>query len=33
MSQTTFFLGPKCFGQRIRDEPIPHGFKIGKNIR
>jgi hypothetical protein len=32
-SQTTFFLGPKCFGQRIRDEPIPHGFKIEKNIR
>jgi hypothetical protein len=31
-SQTTFFLGPKCFGQRIRDEPIPHGFKIEKNI-
>jgi hypothetical protein len=29
-SQTTFFLGPKCFGQRIRDEPIPHGFKIEK---
>jgi hypothetical protein len=21
------------FGQRIRDEPIPHGFKIKKNIR
>jgi hypothetical protein len=32
-SQTAFFLGPKCFGQRIRDEPIPHGFKIEKNIR
>jgi hypothetical protein len=32
-SQTAFFLGPKCFGQRIRDEPIPHGFKIKKNIR
>jgi hypothetical protein len=31
-SQTAFFLGPKCFGQRIRDEPIPHGFKIEKNI-
>jgi hypothetical protein len=31
-SQTTFFLSPKCFGQRIRDEPIPHGFKIEKNI-
>jgi hypothetical protein len=30
--QTAFFLGPKCFGQRIRDEPIPHGFKIEKNI-
>jgi hypothetical protein len=29
----TFFLGPKCFGQWIRDEPIPHGFKIEKNIR
>jgi hypothetical protein len=28
-----FFLGPKCFGQRIRDEPIPHEFKIEKNIR
>jgi hypothetical protein len=27
------FLGPKCFGQRIHDEPIPHGFKIEKNIR
>jgi hypothetical protein len=26
-------LGPKCFGQQIRDEPIPHGFKIEKNIR
>jgi cell division septum initiation protein DivIVA len=32
-SQTAFFPGPKCFGQRIRDEPIPHGFKIEKNIR
>jgi hypothetical protein len=32
-SQTAFFLGPKCFGQRIHDEPIPHGFKIEKNIR
>jgi hypothetical protein len=32
-SQTAFFLGPKCFGQRIRDEPIPHEFKIEKNIR
>jgi hypothetical protein len=32
-SQTAFFLGPKCFGQRIRDEPIQHGFKIEKNIR
>jgi hypothetical protein len=32
-SQTAFFLGLKCFGQRIRDEPIPHGFKIDKNIR
>jgi hypothetical protein len=31
-SQVAFFLGPKCFGQRIRDEPIPHGFKIEKNI-
>jgi hypothetical protein len=31
-SQTASFLGPKCFGQRIRDEPIPHGFKIEKNI-
>jgi hypothetical protein len=31
--QTAFFLGPKCFGQQIRDEPIPHGFKIEKNIR
>jgi hypothetical protein len=31
-SQTAFFVGPKCFGQRIRDEPIPHGFKIEKNI-
>jgi hypothetical protein len=28
-----FFLGPKCFGQQIRDGPIPHGFKIKKNIR
>jgi hypothetical protein len=27
-----FFLGPKGFGQRISDEPIPHGFKIEKNI-
>jgi hypothetical protein len=33
MSQTAFFLGPKCFGQWICDEPIPHGFKIKKNIR
>jgi hypothetical protein len=32
-SQTAFFLSPKCFGQWIRDEPIPHGFKIEKNIR
>jgi hypothetical protein len=32
-SQTAFFLGPKCFGQWIHDEPIPHGFKIEKNIR
>jgi hypothetical protein len=32
-SQTAFFLGPKCFGQWIRDEPIPHGFKIEKNVR
>jgi hypothetical protein len=32
-SQMAFFLGPKCFGQRIHDEPIPHGFKIEKNIR
>jgi hypothetical protein len=32
-SQTAFFLSPKCFGQRIHDEPIPHGFKIEKNIR
>jgi hypothetical protein len=32
-SQATFFLGTKCFGQWIRDEPIPHGFKIEKNIR
>jgi hypothetical protein len=31
-SQTAFFLGPKCFGQRIHDEPIPHGFKIEKNF-
>jgi hypothetical protein len=31
-SQIAFFLGPKCFGKRIRDEPIPHGFKIEKNI-
>jgi hypothetical protein len=31
-SQTAFFLGPKCFGQWIRDEPIPHGSKIEKNI-
>jgi hypothetical protein len=31
-SQTAFFLGPKCFGQKIRDEPIPHGSKIEKNI-
>jgi hypothetical protein len=32
-SQTAFFLSPKCLGQRIRDEPIPHEFKIKKNIR
>jgi hypothetical protein len=32
-SQIAFFLGPKCFGHRIHDEPIPHGFKIKKNIR
>jgi hypothetical protein len=32
-SQIAFFLGLKCFGQWIRDEPIPHGFKIEKNIR
>jgi hypothetical protein len=32
-SQTNFFLGPKCFRQWIRDEPIPHGLKIEKNIR
>jgi hypothetical protein len=32
-SQTAFFLGPKCFGQWIRDEPIPHGFKTEKDIR
>jgi hypothetical protein len=32
-SQTAFFLGPKCFGQWICAEPIPHGFKIEKNIR
>jgi hypothetical protein len=31
-SQAAFFLSPKCFGQQIRDEPIPHGFKIEKNI-
>jgi hypothetical protein len=31
-SQKAFFLGPMCFGQRIRDEPTPHGFKIEKNI-
>jgi hypothetical protein len=28
-----FFLGPKCFGQWVCDETIPHGFKIKKNIR
>jgi hypothetical protein len=28
-----FFLGPKCFGKKSHDEPIPHGFKIEKNIR
>jgi hypothetical protein len=32
-SQIAFFLGPKCFGQWIHDEPIQHGFKIEKNIR
>jgi hypothetical protein len=28
-----FFLGSKYVGKRIRDEPIPHRFKIQKNIR
>jgi hypothetical protein len=32
-SQRSFFLGPKCFGKKIHDEPIPHGFTIKKNIR
>jgi hypothetical protein len=32
-SQIAFFLSLKCFGQRIRDEPIPHGFKVENNIR
>jgi hypothetical protein len=32
-SKIAVFLGPKCFGQRIHDEHIPHGFKIEKNIR
>jgi hypothetical protein len=32
-SQTSFFLSPKCFGTKICDDPIPHGFKIENNIR